>query len=72
MPVDPIEFGRLQATVESQSQQLDAMVRAMEQIRKDVHKLMAISERGKGALWMALTVGGVLGGFLNWLFTRGH
>lgn len=72
MPVDPIEFGRLQATVESQSQQLDKMVRAMELIRVDVHKLMAISERGKGALWMALIVGGILGKLLDWLFTRGH
>jgi len=48
------------------------MVVAMELIRVDVHKLMAISERGKGALWMALLVGGILGKLLDWLFTRGH
>ncbi len=65
--VDPIEFGRLQATVEAQGKQLEAMTAMMAAMRADIHKLTSIAERGKGALWLALTVGGVLGWLINHL-----
>ena len=68
--VDPIEFGRLQATVEAQAGELKALRQDLQAVRADLNKLIVVAERGKGALWMTLTVGGVIGGFLNWLFHK--
>lgn len=54
MSIDPQEFGRLQASV-------DTLVREVRYLRKDVTALMEWRNQGKGAWFALVTVGGFAG-----------
>ncbi len=58
--VDERDFGRLEEKV-------DNLEKVMGCLRKDVKELMALAERSKGGWWMAVGLGGALGGVLTWV-----
>lgn len=55
---DPIEFGELRARVA-------AMEKTIDQMSTKIDTLLEIANRGRGALWLALTIGGVIGAVIT-------
>ncbi len=52
MPIDPQEFGRLQADV-------DHLSSAVDELRKDVKELLAVVENARGGWKTLVAIGGV-------------
>ena len=61
--INPIEFGRLQAEVQSLRNQIDRM-------QNDIRTLLEMANRSKGGLWMGMTLASAFGGAVTWL--AGH
>jgi len=61
--INPIEFGRLQAEVQSLRNQIDSM-------QTDIRTLLEMANRSKGGLWMGMTLASAFGGAVTWL--AGH
>jgi len=61
--INPIEFGRLQAEVQSLRNQIDSM-------QNDIRTLLEMANRSKGGLWMGMTLASAFGGAVTWL--AGH
>jgi hypothetical protein len=59
-PIDPREFGRLEAEVKSLSDQVDSM-------QRDIKALLALANKGKGGFWMGMTMASFVGGFISWV-----
>ena len=59
-PIDPREFGRLEAEVKSLSDQVESM-------QKDIKALLALANKGKGGFWMGMTMASFVGGFISWI-----
>jgi hypothetical protein len=59
-PIDPREFGRLEAEVKSLSDQVDSM-------QRDIKALLALANKGKGGFWMGMTMASFVGGFISWI-----
>lgn len=53
-PIDPIEFGRVLARLEDQDRQIAEM-------RGDIKSLLEMANRGKGALFLLMSVSSVVG-----------
>lgn len=58
--LNPIEYGRLLAKVES----LEAKVSSMD---TDIKTLLALANQSKGGFWMGMTIASIVGGFLTWM-----
>jgi len=58
--INPIEFGRLQAEVQSLRNQIDSM-------QNDIRTLLEMANRSKGGLWMGMTLASAFGGAVTWL-----
>jgi len=58
--IDPREFGRLEAEVQSLRDQVASM-------QQDVRKLLALADRSKGGLWAGMTIASMLGGLVSWV-----
>lgn len=60
MPVDPIEFGRLTAQVESLERQVSSL-------QADVKSLLELANKSKGGFWMGMTIASGVGGVVSWV-----
>ena len=66
VPIDPREFGRLEAEV-------SALQWEVQGLRKDVKTLLELANKGKGGLWFGMAVisaVSAVGGFLVDRFVR--
>lgn len=61
--IDPREFGRLEAEVQS----LRAQVASLQQ---DVRTLLEMANRSRGGLWVGMTMASMLGGLASWVLSH--
>ena len=61
--IDPVQYGRLLASVES----LESKVEAME---RNVVTLLELANKSKGGLWAGMTLASIFGGILSWFFAQ--
>ena len=61
--INPIEFGRLQAEVQSLRNQIDSM-------QNDIRTLLEMANRSKGGLWVGMTLASAFGGVVTWIGTH--
>tara|TARA_B110000503_G_scaffold75745_1_gene116941 strand:+ start:5340 stop:5543 length:204 start_codon:yes stop_codon:yes gene_type:complete len=60
--INPIEYGKLLATVETLENRVDDM-------SKDIKSLLELANQSKGGFWMGMTIASIAGGFLTWFIT---
>lgn len=58
--IDPIEYGKLHATVKT----LEAEVADM---RRDVKELLELANRSRGGFWMGMVIASGIGGFVTYI-----
>lgn len=58
--IDPVEYGRLLAQVESLTSKVEGM-------DADIKTLLALANQSKGGFWMGMTIASLAGGFITWL-----
>lgn len=63
--IDPIEFGRVLARLDQQDQQSAEMRTEIAQMRTDIQSLLALANRGKGALFTLTSIGAAIGAVLG-------
>lgn len=56
--IDPIEFGRVLARLDEQDKTIDEM-------RSDIKALLGMANRGKGALFILMSVSSVIGAVIG-------
>ena len=61
--IDPREFGKLEAQVES----LQAEVHAM---REDIKALLEMANRSKGGMFVGMAIASVLGGIVSFVASK--
>ena len=61
--INPVEFGRLQAEVQSLRNQIDSM-------QGDIRTLLEMANRSKGGLWAGMTLASAFGGVVTWIGTH--
>ena len=61
--IDPREFGRLEAEVQSLRNQVAAM-------QTDIKTLLEMANRSKGGLWAGMTIASMLGGLASWVLSH--
>ncbi len=61
--INPIEYGRLLAKVETLEDRVDDM-------SKDIKSLLELANQSKGGFWMGMTIASIAGGFLTWMLTH--
>jgi hypothetical protein len=58
--INPREFGRLEAEVQSLRTQMDSL-------QKDMRELLELANRSKGGLWVGMSIAAGLGGVFSWI-----
>jgi hypothetical protein len=58
--IDPREYGRLEAKVDG----LEAEVAAL---RGDVRSLLELANKGRGGLWVGMSIAATIGGVITWI-----
>ena len=61
--IDPREFGRLEAEVQSLRTQVSAL-------QSDVRELLELANRSKGGLWLGMSIAAALGSVVSWVATH--
>lgn len=61
--IDPIEYGKLLAQVESLTTKVEGM-------DADIKTLLALANQSKGGFWMGMTIASVLGGAITWFVSH--
>ena len=61
--VDARDFGRLEAQVE-------ALQTEVHSLSKDVKALLELANKGKGGLWMGMTIASFMGGVITFVADR--
>ena len=61
--IDPREFGRLEAEVQSLRNQVSSM-------QTDIRTLLEMANKSKGGLWAGMTIASMLGGAMSWVATH--
>ena len=61
--IDPREFGRLEAEVQSLRNQVSSM-------QNDIRTLLEMANRSKGGLWAGMTLASAFGGIVTWVGTH--
>ena len=61
--IDPREFGRLEAEVQSLRNQVSSM-------QSDIRTLLEMANRSKGGLWAGMTLASAFGGIVTWVGTH--
>lgn len=76
MPTVPLsEFYQMKGQLDGQDREIKAVRAELGDMKKDIKELLAVVNRGKGGLWVAITLGSVLGGVvgvIGELLFRGH
>ncbi len=61
--IDPREFGRLEAEVNSLRNQMTAM-------QVDIRTLLEMANQSKGGLWVGMTIASMFGGIVSWFVSH--
>jgi len=61
--IDPREFGKLEAEVQSLRTQVSAL-------QSDVRELLELANRSKGGLWLGMSIAAALGSVVSWVATH--
>ena len=61
--IDPREFGKLEAQVESLQTEVHAL-------RDDVKKLLELANKSKGGFWVGMSIASAIGGVLTFIVDR--
>jgi len=61
--IDPREFGKLEAQVES-------LQNEVQNLAKDVKCLLELANRSKGGFWMGMTIASTLGGIATFIVDK--
>jgi len=61
--IDPREFGRLEAEVQSLRNQVSSM-------QSDIRTLLEMANKSKGGLWAGMTLASAFGGVVTWVGTH--
>lgn len=62
-PIDPRDFGRLEAEVESLRTEVAAL-------RQDVKTLLELANKSKGGFWVGMGVASLVGGIVSFLVDK--
>jgi hypothetical protein len=62
-PIDPREFGRLEAEVDSLKKEVGLL-------REDIKSLLELANKSKGGFWVGMGVASVIGGIMSWLIEK--
>ena len=60
--INPIEYGKLLAKVETLEDRVDDM-------SKDIKELLALANKSKGGFWMGMAAASTVSGFVAWFIT---
>jgi len=58
--IDPREFGRLEAEVQSLRAQMTSM-------QVDLRELLELANRSKGGLWLGMSIAALAGSVVSWI-----
>lgn len=58
--IDPVEYGKLLATVQVLSSKVDVL-------ESDIKTLLELANKSKGGFWMGMTIASILGGLVTWV-----
>jgi hypothetical protein len=61
--IDPREFGKLEAQVESLQTEVSAM-------RDDIKVLLEMANKSKGGMFVGMAIASVIGGFISFIATK--
>jgi len=61
--IDPREFGKLEAEVQSLRTQVSAL-------QSDVRELLELANRSKGGFWIGMSIAAALGSVVSWVATH--
>ena len=61
--IDPREFGRLEAEVQSLRNQVSSM-------QNDIRTLLEMANKSKGGLWAGMAIASALGGIISWIVSH--
>jgi len=61
--IDPREFGKLEAEVQSLRSQVSAL-------QSDVRELLELANRSKGGFWIGMSIAAALGSIVSWVATH--
>jgi len=71
----PEQLYEMKAQLNAQDREIKDMRADMREIKNDIRDLLAIANKGRGGLWMAVSFGSLVGGvatiFVE-LFAKGH
>lgn len=62
-PIDPREFGRLEAEVDSLKKEVGLL-------REDIKSLLELANKSKGGFWVGMGVASVIGGIMSWVIEK--
>lgn len=76
MPSVPLaEFYEMKGQLNGQDRELKALREEVADVKKDIRQLLEAVNRGKGGLWVAITMGSLVGGVITVvgeMLFRGH
>jgi hypothetical protein len=58
--IDPIQYGKLLAEVDTLSRKVDVM-------EKDIKTLLELANQSKGGFWMGMAIASLVGGIITWV-----
>lgn len=62
-PIDPREFGRLEAEV-------DLLKQEVQLLRNDIKTLLELANKSKGGFWVGMGVASIVGGIVSFLVDK--
>jgi hypothetical protein len=62
-PIDPREFGRLEAEVDSLKKEVGLL-------REDIKSLLELANKSKGGFWVGMGVASIIGGIMSWIIEK--
>ena len=58
--IDPVEYGKLLAKVETLSSKVDVL-------EADIKTLLELANKSKGGFWMGMSIASLVGGLVTWI-----
>lgn len=72
--IDPVQYGRLLASVENQKEQIVAMKVDMDTrmtaMAAQIAELLELANKSKGGFWVGMSVAAGVGSFATWVLTH--